>query len=85
MHLDAGAAARAAIAEATAAGGKIAAFFCESAPSCAGQLLLPPGYLAAAYAEMRAHGAVCIADEVQTGFGRFGNAFWAFETQVRVA
>jgi len=28
---------------------------------------------------MRAAGAVCIADEVQCGFGRVGGAFWGFE------
>ncbi len=26
-------------------------------------------------------GGVCIADEVQTGFGRVGTHFWGFETQ----
>ena len=30
---------------------------------------------------MRAAGGVCIADEVQVGFGRVGTHFWAFETQ----
>ena len=45
------------------------------------QVLLPEGYLAAVYREMRAAGAVCVADEVQCGFGRVGRAFWAFELQ----
>jgi alanine-glyoxylate transaminase/(R)-3-amino-2-methylpropionate-pyruvate transaminase len=27
------------------------------------------------------HGGVCIADEVQTGFGRTGSAFWGFQNQ----
>jgi 4-aminobutyrate aminotransferase-like enzyme/Ser/Thr protein kinase RdoA (MazF antagonist) len=57
------------------------AFICESALSCAGQVILPPGYLAGIYAQVRAAGAVCIADEVQTGFGRTGSHFWMFETQ----
>lgn len=57
------------------------AFLCESALSCAGQVILPPGYLRDAYAAARAAGAVCIADEVQTGFGRAGSHFWMFETQ----
>lgn len=35
----------------------------------------------AVYEEMRAEGAVCIADEVQTGFGRVGSHMWAFQTQ----
>ena len=30
---------------------------------------------------MRAAGGVCIADEVQTGLGRMGTHFWAFEDQ----
>jgi len=58
-----------------------AAFFCESALSCAGQVMLPPGYLRAAYQAVRARGGVCVADEVQTGFGRAGSHFWMFERQ----
>lgn len=60
------------------------AFLAESIPSCGGQVVLPPGYLRAAYAHARAAGAVCIADEVQVGFGRVGTHFWAFETQAVV-
>ena len=59
---------------------KPSAFLCESLLSCGGQIVLPPGYLAEAYAHARAAGAVCIADEVQVGFGRVGR-FWGFETQ----
>ena len=58
-----------------------AAFFCESALSCAGQVILPAGYLRDVYAAIRAAGGVCVADEVQTGFGRAGSHFWMFETQ----
>ena len=61
--------------------GKVAAFFCESAVSCGGQIILPSGYLREAYAAVRAAGGVCVADEVQTGFGRSGTHFWMFETQ----
>ena len=57
------------------------AFICESMPGCAGQIVLPAGYLAEAYRLVREAGGVCIADEVQTGFGRVGSHFWAFETQ----
>lgn len=56
-----------------------AAFFHESILSCGGQIPLPAGYLAASYAAAREHGAVCVADEVQVGFGRAGSHFWAFE------
>jgi 4-aminobutyrate aminotransferase-like enzyme/Ser/Thr protein kinase RdoA (MazF antagonist) len=59
----------------------LGAFFCESALSCAGQVMLPPGYLREAYRAVRAAGGVCVADEVQTGFGRAGSHFWMFETQ----
>ncbi len=61
--------------------GAPAAFFCESALSCAGQVILPPGYLRHAYDAVHAAGGVCVADEVQTGFGRAGSHFWFFETQ----
>jgi 4-aminobutyrate aminotransferase-like enzyme len=56
-----------------------AAFLCESFPSVGGQIVFPPGYLQSAYAATRDAGAVCIADEVQTGFGRLGTHFWGFE------
>jgi 4-aminobutyrate aminotransferase-like enzyme/Ser/Thr protein kinase RdoA (MazF antagonist) len=62
-------------------GSGLAAFFCESALSCAGQVILPAGYLRDMYAQVRAAGGVCVADEVQTGFGRAGSHFWMFETQ----
>ncbi|MEZ4699353.1 MAG: aminotransferase class III-fold pyridoxal phosphate-dependent enzyme [Rhodothermales bacterium] len=58
-----------------------AAFIAESILSCGGQIVLPEGYLASAYAAVRRAGGVCIADEVQVGFGRVGSHFWAFETQ----
>jgi 4-aminobutyrate aminotransferase-like enzyme/Ser/Thr protein kinase RdoA (MazF antagonist) len=61
--------------------GNVAGFFCESAVSCGGQIILPSGYLREAYAAVRAAGGVCVADEVQTGFGRAGTHFWMFETQ----
>jgi 4-aminobutyrate aminotransferase-like enzyme/Ser/Thr protein kinase RdoA (MazF antagonist) len=57
------------------------AFICESLLSCGGQIELPPGYLTAAYGFVREAGGVCIADEVQVGFGRVGSHFWGFETQ----
>jgi 4-aminobutyrate aminotransferase-like enzyme len=58
-----------------------AAFLAESILSCGGQIVLPPGYLAEAYRHVRAAGGVCIADEVQVGFGRVGTHMWAFQTQ----
>jgi 4-aminobutyrate aminotransferase-like enzyme/Ser/Thr protein kinase RdoA (MazF antagonist) len=62
-------------------GRDVAAFIAETLPSVAGQIVFPPGYLASAYKHIRAAGGVCIADEVQVGFGRLGTHFWGFETQ----
>ena len=59
----------------------IAAFIAETLPSVAGQIVFPAGYLAETYKHVRAAGGVCIADEVQVGFGRLGTHFWGFETQ----
>jgi len=58
-----------------------AAFIAETLPSVGGQVVLPPGYLKAVYALVRAAGGLCIADEVQVGFGRLGADFWGFGTQ----
>ncbi|KNY07572.1 aminotransferase [Microbacterium sp. GCS4] len=57
----------------------VAAFLCEPVLGNAGGVLLPDGYLAGAYERVRAHGGLCIADEVQVGFGRLGSTFWGFE------
>jgi 4-aminobutyrate aminotransferase-like enzyme/Ser/Thr protein kinase RdoA (MazF antagonist) len=64
-----------------AAGEEPAAFFAEAILSCGGQIDLPPGYLQSVYAAVRQSGGLCVADEVQTGFGRVGSHFWAFEDQ----
>ncbi|HEX6044935.1 MAG TPA: aminotransferase class III-fold pyridoxal phosphate-dependent enzyme [Pyrinomonadaceae bacterium] len=59
---------------------KLCGFIAESMPSVAGQIVLPQGYLNDVYDAVRAAGGVCIADEVQTGFGRIGTHFWGFES-----
>ena len=59
----------------------VAAFIAEPILSCGGQIESPPGYLRAAFEHVRQAGGVCIADEVQVGFGRVGDAFWGFELQ----
>jgi len=61
--------------------GKVAAFIAESIQGVGGFVEFPPGYLRHTYDHVRAAGGVCIADEVQTGFGRTGSHFWGFETQ----
>ena len=56
-----------------------AAFFAESVQGCGGQIVYPEGYLTAAFEAVREAGGLCVADEVQTGFGRIGEHFWGFE------
>ena len=58
---------------------RLCGFIAESMPSVAGQIVFPDGYLAKVYEAVREAGGVCIADEVQTGYGRIGTHFWAFE------
>ncbi len=72
---------RDAIRRGVAAGRTVAGFIAETCPSVGGQLVFPPGYLAQVYGYVRAAGGICIADEVQTGLGRMGTSFWAFEDQ----
>jgi 4-aminobutyrate aminotransferase-like enzyme/Ser/Thr protein kinase RdoA (MazF antagonist) len=62
-------------------GRTVGAFLAESFISCGGQIVPPPGFLAAAADAVRAAGGVFIADEVQVGFGRVGTHFWGFESQ----
>ncbi|MCL4115894.1 UNVERIFIED_CONTAM: hypothetical protein GTU68_053517 [Idotea baltica] len=59
----------------------VAGFIGESIISCGGQVVLPEGYLERIYKSVRAAGGLCIADEVQVGFGRVGSHFWGFELQ----
>jgi 4-aminobutyrate aminotransferase-like enzyme len=67
--------------EAAVRQGGAAAFVCESLLGCGGQIVLPDGYLVEAYGQVRDGGGICIADEVQVGFGRVGSHFWGFQTQ----
>jgi 4-aminobutyrate aminotransferase-like enzyme len=57
----------------------LSGYIAETCPSVGGQIMLPMGFLRDVYARVRTAGGVCIADEVQTGFGRTGSHFWAFE------
>ena len=64
------------------AGGQgLAGFICESVYGNAGGIPLPDGYLREIYAQVRARGGLCIADEVQVGYSRLGHYFWGFEQQ----
>lgn len=59
--------------------GKVAAFIAEPMQGVGGTVPYPSDYLGHAYAHVREAGGVCIADEVQTGFGRTGTNFWGFQ------
>lgn len=59
----------------------LAGYIAESLQSCGGQIFPPAGYFQRVYDVVRQAGGVCIADEVQVGFGRVGTHYWAFETQ----
>eukprot|EP00331_Platyophrya_macrostoma_P024000 CAMPEP_0176444850 /NCGR_PEP_ID=MMETSP0127-20121128/23319_1 /TAXON_ID=938130 /ORGANISM="Platyophrya macrostoma, Strain WH" /LENGTH=539 /DNA_ID=CAMNT_0017830459 /DNA_START=77 /DNA_END=1696 /DNA_ORIENTATION=+ len=61
--------------------GKIAAFIHEAVQGVGGQVVYPKDYLSHVYESVRRDGGVTICDEVQTGFGRTGSHFWAFEAQ----
>jgi alanine-glyoxylate transaminase/(R)-3-amino-2-methylpropionate-pyruvate transaminase len=59
--------------------GKVAAFIAEPIQGVGGVTYGAPNYLREAYAVVREHGGLCIADEVQTGFGRTGDHYWGFQ------
>ncbi|KAM9375459.1 5-phosphohydroxy-L-lysine phospho-lyase [Pholidichthys leucotaenia] len=67
--------------EVSRTGRKISAFFAESLPSVGGQIILPQGYFPKVAEYVRSVGGVFVADEVQTGFGRVGTHYWAFQLQ----
>ncbi|MFK0277153.1 aminotransferase class III-fold pyridoxal phosphate-dependent enzyme [Ensifer sp. NPDC090286] len=69
------------VAALAADGRRPALFFSEGILGTGGQLSLPDGYLRDAYAHVRAAGGLCLADEVQVGFGRVGSHMWAHELQ----
>jgi len=61
--------------------GKVAGFMAETIQGVGGATPLADGYLPEVYKMVRAAGGVCIADEVQTGFGRTGTNYWGFQNQ----
>ena len=60
-------------------GRALCGYIAETCPSVGGQIMLPSAFLPEVYRFVRAAGGLAIADEVQTGFGRIGTHFWAFE------
>jgi alanine-glyoxylate transaminase / (R)-3-amino-2-methylpropionate-pyruvate transaminase len=59
--------------------GRVAAFIAEPIQGVGGVTHGAPNYLKRAYEVVREHGGLCIADEVQTGFGRTGDHYWGFQ------
>ena len=59
--------------------GRIAAFIAEPIQGVGGVTSGAPSYFREAYRIAREHGGLCIADEVQTGFGRTGEHYWGFQ------
>jgi len=62
-------------------GKRVSVFIAESLMGCGGQLVPPRGFLKESFQKVSKAGGLCIADEVQIGFGRMGDHFWGFETQ----
>ena len=60
--------------------GAVAAFIAEPIQGVGGVTRGAPNYLREASAIVREHGGLCIADEVQTGFGRTGAHYWGFQS-----
>ncbi|KAJ6797615.1 alanine--glyoxylate aminotransferase 2-like protein 1, mitochondrial [Iris pallida] len=61
--------------------GKVAGFIAETFQGVGGAVELAPGYLKLVYDTVHKSGGICIADEVQSGFGRTGSHYWGFQTQ----
>jgi len=59
--------------------GEIACFIAEPIQGVGGAVVPPPEYFGIVYDIVRKYGGLCIADEVQTGFGRTGEHYWGFE------
>ena len=59
--------------------GRLAGMIVEPVQGYGGIVPMPEGYIAGAFERVRAAGGVTIVDEVQSGFGRTGDHFWAFE------
>ncbi|NWR38856.1 AGT2 aminotransferase, partial [Tachuris rubrigastra] len=58
----------------------VAGFIAEPIQGVNGAVQYPRNFLKEAYQLIRERGGICIADEVQTGFGRTGSHFWGFQT-----
>lgn len=59
--------------------GEIACFIGEPIQGVGGAVTPPAEYFQIVYDIVRQHGGLCIADEVQGGFGRTGEHYWAHQ------
>lgn len=59
--------------------GEIACFIGEPIQGVGGAVTPPKEYFQIVYDIVRQHGGLCIADEVQGGFGRTGRNYWAHQ------
>jgi alanine-glyoxylate transaminase/(R)-3-amino-2-methylpropionate-pyruvate transaminase len=59
--------------------GEIACFIGEPIQGVGGTVTPPKEFFKIVYDIVRQHGGICIADEVQGGFGRTGEHFWAHQ------
>ncbi|WP_182868781.1 aspartate aminotransferase family protein [Rhodopirellula sp. JC639] len=59
--------------------GQIACFIGEPIQGVGGAVVPPPEFFSIVYDIVRQHGGLCIADEVQGGFGRTGKHYWSHQ------
>ena len=59
--------------------GEIACFIGEPIQGVGGSVTPPKEYFGIVYDIVRKYGGLCIADEVQTAFGRTGEHYWGFQ------
>ena len=59
--------------------GEVACFMGEPIQGVGGVVMPPPEYFKIIYDIVRQHGGLCIADEVQGGFGRTGHHYWSHQ------
>jgi alanine-glyoxylate transaminase/(R)-3-amino-2-methylpropionate-pyruvate transaminase len=59
--------------------GEVACFIGEPIQGVGGCVTPPKEYFGIVYDIVHKHGGLCIADEVQTAFGRTGEHYWGFE------
>lgn len=73
-----------AIARLHAKGHQPAMFLIDTVLCSDGIFEMPAGFLSAVFERVRAAGGLCVADEVQAGFGRTGTHMWGFEADQAV-